>query len=90
MIFSSKQNKYTQHTSLYLRGTVLNKVKSTKYLHVGVHIDFNLSCTKHTDVLWSTISKNVGVMNGLKFFLSKTTLLILYNSLFFRTWIMPS
>ena len=71
--------KYTQHNSLYLRGTVLNKVESTKFL--GVHIDGNLSWTKHVDILCTKISKNVGVMNRLKFFLSKTTLLTLYNSL---------
>ena len=79
MIFCSRQNRYTKHTSLCLRGTVLNQVKSTKFL--GVHIDENLTWSKHIDVLCTKISKNIRVLNRLKFFLPKRILLTLYNTL---------
>ena len=57
---------------------MLKQVKTTKFL--GVTIDKNLTWKSHTDEIATKISKNIGIMNRLKHYLSSKILLILYNS----------
>jgi exonuclease III len=79
IIFCPRQQKYTQTVPLILNGVNLQKVKSTKFL--GIYIDENLNWKSHVDVVSSKISKTIGIMNRLRFFLPKNILITLYNSL---------
>ena len=69
IIFCPRQHKYQATNPLSFDGTVLNQVKTTKFL--GLCIDENLTWNPHIDALCSKISKNVGVMNRLKNFVPK-------------------
>ena len=79
MIFCANQFKYTQSVSLILNNESLSHVKITKFL--GVTIDENRTWKYHIDELATKISKNVGIINRLKYYLLSRILLTLYNSL---------
>ena len=57
----------------------LNRVTATKFL--GVTIDENLTWGKHLSNILSKISKTIGIMKRLKWFILSKILVILYNSL---------
>ena len=78
IIFCASQYKYTQSVPIILNDTNLDQAKDTKFL--GIYIDENLSWKKHIDIITTKISKNIGVMNRLKYFLPRSILLTLYNS----------
>ena len=59
--------------------TVLTGVSTCKFL--GVFIDNKLSWKTHIDNLCTVISRNIGVINKLKFFLPSRTLLTLYHTM---------
>ena len=63
-----------------LDGTLLERVKHTKFL--GVLIDECLTWKHHIDCVSKTLSKNIGVMNKLKHFYSRSH--ITYALLFFN------
>ena len=65
-----------------LNNTLLQRVKSTKFL--GVLIDDCLTWKAHIDCISKTLSRNIGVMNKLKHFLPERILRTLYC-----TMIMP-
>ena len=50
-------------------------------LYLGVHIDSGLKWSAHIDHLTFIISRNIGVINRVKYFLNKQSLILLYNSL---------
>ena len=79
MIFCANQFKYTQSVPLILNNENLSQVKITKFL--GVTIDENLTWKYHIDELATKISKNIGIINRLKYYLPSRILLTLYNSL---------
>ena len=79
MIFCANQFKYTQSVPLILNNESLSQVKITKFL--GVTIDENLTWKYHIDELATKISKNIGIINRLKYYLPSRILLTLYNSL---------
>ena len=56
------------HVDIILDNTKLQRVDNTKFL--GVTIDENLSWKNHIDGITKTISRNIGMINKLKFFLS--------------------
>ena len=78
VIFCANQYKYTQSIPLVLNGISLNQVKVTKFL--GIYIDEHLTWKYHINDVSSKLSKNVGIMNRLKFFLPSNILLTIYNS----------
>ena len=82
IIFCARQHKYTRTVPLSLNGMVLNQVQTTTFL--GVCIDENISWNNHVNILCSTISKNVGVMNRLKYFVPKTYFVQFIIQLFFH------
>ena len=59
--------------------TKLKRVNKTKFL--GVIIDGNFTWKNHTDGITKTISRNIGMINKLKFFVPKRILRTLYCSL---------
>ena len=79
ILFFLRDKKNTQTIPLVFDGINLEKVNSIKFL--GVILDSNLTWTNHVDDVHSKISKTIGIMNRLKFFVPKHVLLTLYNSL---------
>ena len=59
--------KAQQHFNVILDDTVLDRVKYTKFL--GVLIDENLTWKCHIDSVSKTLSRNIGIMNKLKYFI---------------------
>ena len=59
--------KAQQHFNVILDDTVLDRVKYTKFL--GVLIDENLTWKCHIDCVSKTLSRNIGIMNKLKYFI---------------------
>ena len=65
--------------SVTLNNTVLQRVRNTKFL--GVLIDECLTWKTHIDCVSKTLSRNIGVMNKLKYYLPECILRILYCTL---------
>ena len=68
--------KPQQHFNVILDDTVLDRVKCTKFL--GVLIDENLTWKCHIDCVSKTLSRNIGIMNKLKYFIPGRILYSLY------------
>ena len=68
--------KAQQHFNVILDDTVLDRVKCTKFL--GVLIDENLTWKCHIDCVSKTLSRNIGIMNKLKYFIPGRILYSLY------------
>ena len=66
MIFCANQFKYTQSVPLILNNESLSQAKIIQFL--GVTIDENLIWKYHIDELATTISKNIGIINRLKYY----------------------
>lgn len=62
-----------------LNGNEITRNKCVKYL--GVHVEENLKWNAQIKSVSSVISRNIGMMARVKFFLSSRELLLLYNSL---------
>ena len=60
-------------------GAPISRVNSLKFL--GIFIDDKLSWTQHVNYLCSVISRNVGILNKLKYFLPSNILYNIYNAL---------
>ena len=71
--------KSTGNLSVLLNDTILERVKITKFL--GVLIDECLTWKHHIDCIAKTISRNIGVMNKLKYYIPTRILHTLYCSL---------
>ena len=72
MLFSNKINNLPDNT-------VHENVSVTRFLEVL--IDNKLSWKHHIDSICKTISRNIGVINKLKYFIPCRTLLTLYHTL---------
>ena len=59
-------SKIQQDLNVILDNTVLDRVSHTKFL--GVSIDENLTWKYHIDCVSKTLSRNIGIMNKLKYF----------------------
>ena len=68
-----------QNIDIILDNTKLDRVTSTKFL--GVIIDENLTLKNHIDGVTKTISRNIGMINKLKFFIPERIMYTLYCSL---------
>ena len=75
-------SKVRDDLNVVLNNTVLERVKCTKFL--GVLIDECLTWKNHIDCISKTVSRNIGVMNKLKFSIPTRILHTLYC-----TWILP-
>ena len=71
--------KMQNDLSITLNDTALEKVKTTKFL--GVLIDECLTWKNHIDCISKTISRNIGVMNKLKYSIPTRILHTIYCSL---------
>ena len=63
---TSMEDEGVSNEDIILDNTKLQRVDSTKFL--GVTIDENLSWKNHFDGITKTISRNIGMINKLKFF----------------------
>ena len=77
MLFSNKINSLPG--AIIFDNAALVNVSTTKFL--GVFIDEKLSWKTHIDNICKTISRNIGIINKLKYFLPSRTLLTLYHTL---------
>ena len=69
----------SENFDIILDNVKLARVNNTKFL--GVIIDENLTWKNHIDGITKTISRNIGMMNKLKFFVPEPILRTLYCSL---------
>ena len=69
----------SENFDIILDDVKLARVNNTKF--IGVIIDENLTWKKHIDGITKTISRNIGMMNKLKFFVPERILRTLYCSL---------
>jgi hypothetical protein len=77
MLFSNVSNVLPR--DIYIDGIKINQVDCTNIF--GLHIDHKLSWKPHVDSLCKAISRNVGIINILKFYLPEYILITLYNTL---------
>ena len=76
---SPKMTSMIDQTDIILDNTKLDRVTKTKFL--GVIIDENLTWKNHIDGITKTISRNISMINKLKFFVPERTLRTLYCTL---------
>ena len=76
---TSMEDQSVSNVDIILDETKLKSVDKTKFL--GVTIDENLSWKNHIDGITKTISRNVGMINKLKFIIPERILRTLYCTL---------
>ena len=77
MIFSNSLEELPD--DIFVDTTALEQVSNIKFL--GVNLDNKLTWTHHISTITKTISRNIGVINKLKFCLPSSNLLMLYSTL---------
>ena len=65
-----------QNMNIIIDENIITRVKDCKFL--GVIIDENLTWMKHINLLTSKISKNIGVMHKLRYYLYADAIKCLY------------
>ena len=73
---TSMEDEGVSNVDIILDNTKLQRVDNTKFL--GVTIDENLSWKNHIDGITKTISRNIRMINKLKFFIPERILRTLY------------
>ena len=73
------EDEGVSNVDIILDNTKLQRVDNTKFL--GVTIDENLSWKNHIDGITKTISRKIGMINKLKFFIPERVLRTLYCTL---------
>ena len=76
---TSMEDDGVSNVDIILDNTKLQRVDNTKFL--GVTIDENLLWKNHIDGITKTISRNIGMINKLKFFIPERILRTLYCTL---------
>ena len=74
--------------NLTFNDKVIERVDVFKYL--GIKFDSNMSWSSHIDYLSGNVSKRIGIVKRVKYFLPQETLITLANALVFRILIMPA
>jgi hypothetical protein len=74
-----KTKNIDSKNEIYLDGCKLTRVHEAKFL--GITIDENLTWKRHVNDVCNKCSRNIGVLNKLKYFLPKKSLYQLYCSL---------
>ena len=77
MLFSNSINNIPG--DIVFDNTLINKESQIKFL--GVTLDDKLSWKPHTNNICKTISRNIGIINKLKWYLPRNVLLTLYSTL---------
>ena len=77
MLFSNSLNRLPNY--VMMNGVHSSQVESTKFL--GLYIDNDLSWKTHVNHLCKLLSRNTGIINKLKLFLTTKVLLTIYTSL---------
>jgi len=77
MIFSNSLEELPD--DIFVDTTALEQVSNIKFL--GVNVDNKLTWKHHISTITKTISRNIGVINKLKFCLPSSNLLMLYSTL---------
>ena len=81
-LFHSKKLKPYKTLKLKINGVNIQQVSTVKYL--GVTFDANLTWKNHIDELCLKLSKTVGVVSKLRYYVNIDVLKILYNSLIYH------
>ena len=77
--FGKRRQPYPQNFDIIMGGTVLERVKSIKYL--GVIFDEQFRWHKHVSYLSKKLASSAGVLSKLRYYLNIKTLLKVYDSL---------
>ncbi len=85
-MFSNSLNSLPK--TIYIDNNEVIATDFTKFL--GLYIDNKLSWKNYIDYLCKIVSKNIGIINRLKFYFPKHILLNLYNTLICLKLIMKS
>ena len=67
MLFSNRKKLLNQNMNVIIDESIITRVKDCKFL--GVITDENLTWMKHINLVTSKISKNIGVMHKLSYYL---------------------
>jgi len=81
LIFHSKYNKRQHNINIKMNGIRLKPSQSVKYL--GVYLDDNLSWDFHIKELSKKLCRTNGIISKLRHYVPKSTLLLIYYSLFY-------
>jgi len=82
VLFSNARKLYDKSRIVVkFNGTSLIQVQCAKFL--GVYIDEHLSWDKHIQQVAAKVSRNVGILQKLRFSIPQSCLMMLYNSLIF-------
>ena len=76
MIFQSSKKNFITKENLFINGTMIRKVESTKFL--GVIIDSKLSWSEHIHHIKNKISKSIGILYKVRKTFQVSTLITLY------------
>ena len=79
MLFSNRKKISNENTNIKIDGNIIHRVKDCKFL--GVIIDENLTWMNHMNLVTSKISKNIGVMRKLSYYLLTDAIKSLYYTL---------
>ena len=79
-MFGRKEQKVdSNHVCIIMDNKILERVIDIKFL--GIYIDENLNWKRQVSELCLKLSKFIGMLNRVKYFLSKSSLKMLYDSL---------
>ena len=81
ILFHSPKNKPRKTLNVKIGGNAINEVQSVKYL--GVEFDSNLTWKPHISQLSLKLSKTVGVLSKIRYFVNSDVLVMLYYALIF-------
>ena len=81
ILFHSKKLKPYRTFNLNINGVNIQQVSSVKYLNVS--FDANLTWKRHIDELCQKLSKTVGILSKLRYYVNIDILKMLYNSLIY-------
>ena len=81
LLFSNRQIDINDNLMLSLDGRTINILNNANYL--GVTIDNSLSFKPHIDKICSKLSKNIGVMYRMSYYVPETVLLNVYYSIIY-------
>ena len=81
ILFHSPKNKPRKTLNVKIDGNAINEVQSVKYL--GVEFDSNLTWKPHISQLSLKLSKTVGVLSKIRYFVDSDVLVMLYYALIF-------
>ena len=81
ILFHSNKMKTNQSLSIKIDNACINQVDSSKYL--GVMFDSNLTWKNRINELCLRLSKTVGILSKLRYFVNRKILVMLYYSLIY-------